>query len=61
MHFHLDPLPNEPVGGRSLATDGQHGSPIQPSIWPALLASSPYPDANEATNPQEADLLGCWP
>ena len=45
MHFHPDPLPNEPVGDRSLATDCQHGSTIQPSICPALLALFPYPDA----------------
>ena len=59
MHFHLNPLPNEPAGDRSLAADGQHGSTIQPSVWPALLASSPYPDASEETGPQGTDLLGC--
>ena len=59
MHFQLDPLPNEPTSDRSLATDGQHGSAIQPSVWPALLASFPYPDASEATGLQGTDLLGC--
>ena len=45
----------------SLTVDSQHGSAIQPSVWPALLASSPYPDAREETGPQGTDLLGCWP
>ena len=61
MYFHPDPLPNEPAGNRSLATDGQHDSAFQPSIWPALLASFPYPDASEETGPQGTDLPGCWP
>ena len=61
MHFHPDPLPNEPVGDCSLAENGQHGFTVQPSIWPALLASSPYPDASEETSLQGTDLLGCWP
>ena len=49
MHFHPDPLPNELAGDHSLVVDGQHGSAIQPSVWPALFASFPYPDANEET------------
>ena len=61
MHFHPDPLPNEPAGDCSLAADGQHGSIIQPSIWPVLLTSPPYPDASEETDLQGTDLLGCWP
>ena len=61
MHFHPDPLPNEPEGDHSLAADGHHDSIIQPSIWPALLASFPYPDASEETGPQGTDLLGCLP
>ena len=61
MHFHPDPLPNEPAGDRSLAADGQHGSVIQPSVWVALLALFPYPDASEETGLQGIDLLGCWP
>ena len=47
MRFHPDPLPYEPAGDRFHATDGQHGYAIQPSVWPILLASSPYPDASE--------------
>ena len=61
MHFHPDPLPNELVGDRSLAVDGQHGSAIQPSIWPTLLALFPYPNANKETGIQGSDLLGYWP
>ena len=61
MHFHPDPLPNEPAGDRYLAIDGQHGSAIQPSVWPVLLTSSPYSDASEETGLQGTDLLGCWP
>ena len=61
MHFHLDPLPNEPTGNHSLAVDGQHGSAIQPSVWSALLTSSPYPAPSEETDSQGTDLLGCWP
>ena len=61
MHFHPDPLPKKPVGDRSLAVEGHHGSAIQPFLWPALLASFPYPDASKETSPQGTDLLGCWP
>ena len=57
MHFHSDPLPNEPTSDRSLVADDQHSSVIQPSVWPALLASSPYPEASEETHPQGTD---CW-
>ena len=59
MHFHPDPLPNKPVGDRSLTANGQHDSAIQPSVWPALLGSFPYPDAGEETGPQGIELLGC--
>ena len=58
MHFHPDPLPNEPAGDRSLAADGQHSSSIQPSVWLSLLASFLYLDASEETGPQGTDLLG---
>ena len=61
MNFHPDPLSNEPVGDRSLATDGQPGSTIQSSVWLVFLASPPYPDANEEIDPQGTDLMGCWP
>ena len=61
MHFHHDPLPNKPVGDRSLAAGGQNGFAIQPSVWPALLSSFPYPNASGETSPQGTDLLGCWP
>ena len=61
VHFHPDPLPNELEGDRFLAADGQHGYAIQPSVWPVLLASSPYPDASKETGLQGSDLLGCWP
>ena len=61
MHFHPDPLPNELVGNRSLTVDGQHGSAIQPYVWPALFALFTYLDANEKTGPQGTNLLGCWP
>ena len=44
---------------RSLTADGQHGFAIQPSIWPALLASFPSTDTNEETSLQGTDLLGC--
>ena len=57
MHFNPDPLPNEPIGDLSLVADGQYDSAIQASIWPTLLDSFPYPDANEETGPQGADLL----
>ena len=61
MHFHPDPLPNEPADDCSLVVDGQHGSAIHPFVWPALLASFPYPDANDEIGPQGIDLMGCWP
>ena len=61
MFFHLNPLPNEPTGDRSLAADGQHDSAIQPFVWVVLLALSSYPDASEGTGLQGTDLLGCWP
>ena len=57
VYFHPDPLPNEPAGNCSLTANGQHDSAIQSSIWPALLASFPYLDANEETGPQGTDLL----
>ena len=60
MHFHPDPLPNKPVGYRSLATDYQHGSAIHPSVWPSLLVLFPYLDVKEEIGPQGTDLLGCW-
>ena len=60
MHFHPDPLPSEPAGDCCLAADGQQGSAIQPSVWPALLVSFIYPNASEETSPQGTDLLGCW-
>ena len=59
--FPPDPLPDEPIGDRSLAADGQHGSTIQPYVWHVLPVSSPYLDANEGTGLQGTDLLGCWP
>ena len=61
MHFHPDPLPNGSTGDRSPTTDGQHSPAIQPSVWLALLASFPYPNASEETGPQGTDFLGCWP
>ena len=61
MHFHHDPLPDEPVGDRSLIADSQNDSATQPSVWPVLPASSPYPDAGEGTGLPGTDLLGCWP
>ena len=61
MHFQLDLLPNEPTGDRFLAVDGQHGSAIQPYVWPVLLASSPYSNASKGTGLQGTGLLGCWP
>ena len=45
---------------RCLAADGQHSYAIQPSVWPALLASFPYLNSSEETGPQGTDLLGCW-
>ena len=59
MHFHSDPLPNELAGDRSLTVDGQHDSAIQSSVWSALFASSPYPNASKEICPQGTDLLGC--
>ena len=61
MHFRSVHLPHKPTGGRFLATDGQHGSAIQPSVWPVPLALSPYLDASEGTGLPETDLLDCWP
>ena len=57
VHFHLNPLPNEPAGNHSLAADDLHGSAIQPFVWPALPASSPYPDVSEEIGPQGIDFL----
>ena len=59
MRFHPDLLPDELAGDCSLTVDGQHGSVIQPSVWPVLFASSPYPDTSEGTGLQGTDLLGC--
>ena len=59
VHFQPDLLPDEPAGDRFLATDGQHGSATQPSVWPALPALSPYPDASEGTGLQGTGLLDC--
>ena len=59
MHFHPDPLPNEPAGDCSLVVNGQHDFTVQPSVWPVLLAWSPYPDASEETSLQGTYLLGC--
>ena len=61
VHFHPDPLPNEPTCDCSLVADGQHGSVIQPSVWPVLLASPPYPDTSQGNGFQGTYLLGCWP
>ena len=61
VHFRSVLLPNEPAGGPFFAADGQHGSVIQPSVWPAPPALSPYPDASEGTGLLETDLLDCWP
>ena len=61
IHFQSVLLPDEPVGNRSLAADGQHGYAIQPSVWPVLPALSPYPDAREGTSLPETSLLDCWP
>ena len=61
MHFHPDPLPNEPAGDCSLVVDGWNGFIIKPYVWPVLLALSRYPDASEETSLQGTDLLGCWP
>ena len=61
MHFQSNLLLDEPVGDRFRATDGQHGSAIQPSVWSVLLALSPYLDANEGTGLLGTDLLDCWP
>ena len=61
MRFHPDLLLDELIGDRSLAADGQHGSAIQPFVWPILLASSPHPNASEGISLQGTDLLGCWP
>ena len=54
-------LPDEPVGGRFLVTDGQHGSAIHPYVWLVPPALSPYPDANEGTGLPDTDLMDCWP
>ena len=59
MHFHLDPLPNEPIGDHSITAGGQHCFAIQSFVWPTLLALFPYPDTSEETGPQGTDLLGC--
>ena len=59
MCYHPDSLLNELVGHCCLVTDGQHDFATQPSVWPTLLASSPYLDANEETGLQETDSLGC--
>ena len=61
MHFQSVRLPNEPAGGRFLASDGQHGSAIQPFVWHVPPALSPYPNASEGNGLLEADLPDCWP
>ena len=58
MHFHPYPSPNESTSSHSLVADRQQGLAIHPSVWPALCASLPYPEANEETGPQGTDLLG---
>ena len=60
MHFQFDLLPNEPAGDRFLVANGQHGSAIQPSVWPIPPALSPYLDANKGTDLQETGWLDCW-
>ena len=59
MHYHPDSLPNEPVGGRCLAVEDQHGYATQLYVWPVFLALSPYLDANEGTGLQGTNSLGC--
>ena len=61
MHFHSVCLPDEPVGGRFLTADGQHGSATQSSIWHVPPALSPYPKASKGTGLPETGLLDCWP
>ena len=61
VHFQPDLLPDEPASDHYLAIDGQQGSAIQPSVWPVLLALSPYPDVSEGTSLQGTGLLDCWP
>ena len=61
VHFLPNLLSNEPAGHRFLVVDGQHGSTIQPSVWPVLPASSPYPDSSEGIGLQGTGLLDCWP
>ena len=61
MHFRSIHLPDELVGGRFLAIDGQHDSAIQPYVWLVPPALSPYPDASEGIGLPETELLDCWP
>ena len=59
MHFQSNLLLGEPTSDHFLAADGQYGSAVQPSIWPALPVSSPYPDTSGGTGLQGTDFLDC--
>ena len=61
MHFQSDLLPDDSAGDRFLRTDGQHGSTIQPFVWPILPAFSPYLDAGEGTGLLGTGLLDYRP
>ena len=61
MHFRSVHLPDWPVGGRFLVTDGHHSFAIQPFVWLIPPASSPYLDVSEGIGLPKTDLLDCWP
>ena len=50
--FTPDPLQTSPQAIVLLLQMVRHGFTIQPSVWPAFLASFPYPDASKETGPQ---------
>ena len=59
VHFPSNLLPGELVGDRFLTADGQHGSTIQPFVWPDLPALSLYLDARGGTGLPGTGLLDC--
>ena len=47
MHFRFVRLPDEPIGGRFPAANGQHDSATRSSVWLVPLALPPYPGASK--------------
>ena len=60
MHFLSVRPPSESTCDRFLATDGQHGSAVRPSVWHVPPASTLYLSAIEGIDHRGTDSLGCW-